>query len=128
MSKKFTVSLGLNRGSRYSDGPACVTVPDAVSRVARLLSASGIVGATIVPVFGVWKGTLESSLQIQIVDADNSGILAEGVVAFVRLALPEFRQDAILVECENVAACVAASVDSFATVESEILRVEKEAR
>ena len=111
---KFTLSIGLTRGSRFPEGPACVTVPEAIATLARLLKACGISGATLVPTFGYWEGSLESSIQVCIVTDDClADDVAQNVADFTGFARTELRQDCILVEVSRCTTAVVAFSDTW---------------
>lgn len=97
---RLDVFLGLNRGSRFTSGPASIAQPEAIATVAKLVHASGFPGATIVPSFGVWEGSLEPGLVVTfLADAKRCGAedFAIDVTAFVCRAIQELRQDTIIV-------------------------------
>lgn len=110
---RFDVFIGLNRGSSFTTGPASVSQPEAIATVARLLQAAGIPGATIVPSFGVWEGTLEPGIVVSIF-----GEPAEPVADFVYRARRELRQDAILVSCGQHHDVIGAGSDEVHALEN----------
>ena len=127
MAKLYRLTFGLNRGSRFPEGPASVTVPEAVALFARLAKACGVPAATIVPGFGLWDGQLENVIVATVSSDDATDGIGEAVADLAGSLRAELRQDAVFLEVSREASAVIAWSDDWRTREATVARLETEA-
>lgn len=69
-----------------------IYVGDTGADIVPLLERAGIGGATIFETVGIWRGVLEASFVVELMDVDEATVLAAA-----KLLKQELKQEAVLV-------------------------------
>lgn len=89
----------IHRVFGYVGLPAIVGIEDAARLVAQAFDRHGLAFGTITPSFGIWKGTLERSLEVKYDTGAKEE--AEAVFEALREVGRTYRQDYIWVGIDN---------------------------